>query len=164
MASKHLVTCVECGKRFDANNGGYYNKASRRYTCKSCGKAINAAYKKENAEKQAAEREKNTGMKQSMGAMIAKIAAGALFVIVGFSAPEGGWTFGYFLTCLVVGAALIAWGALPYVNAQKLKKANDHTVGKTNAQETSGEMKVCASCGAAGYGTFCEYCGKKLSE
>lgn len=162
MASKHMVTCVQCGKRFDANHGGYYNKNNRRYTCKACGKAMNAAYRKQNAEQKAAVREEKTGMRQSIGAMIAKIAFGLLFIFAGFSSPDDGWTFSYFLTAIVIGAALIAWGLIPYLNAQKVKKtgniANEETV-----EENEG-IKTCASCGATGYGKFCEYCGKKLSE
>lgn len=150
MASKHMVTCRECGRRFDANFGGYYNKTSQRYTCKKCGDKLKKAYRKENKSKQVAEREERTGMKQSFGAMIAKIAIGILFISTGFSSPEGGWTFSYFLTALVIGAALIAWGLLPYINATKSKTAEKETV------------KVCESCGAIGTSSFCEYCGKKL--
>ena len=167
MASKHIVTCVQCGKRFDANFGGYYNSSSRRYTCKSCGKVLNKAYKKQNAEQKAAsreqkatEREAKTGMRQSVGAMIAKIAIGVLFVFAGFSSPEGGWTFGYFLTSLVVGAALISWGVIPYLNAQKSKNDNS-SVEKEIVKEQVKEVKLCASCGASGTGAYCEYCGRK---
>lgn len=150
MASKHMVTCRECGRRFDANYGGYYNKTNQRYTCKRCGDKLKKAYRKENKAQQAAAREERTGMKQSIGAMIAKIAAGVLFIVTGFSSPDGGWTFGYFLTALVIGAALIAWGLLPYLKVTKAKTAEKETV------------KVCEACGATGTGTICEYCGKKL--
>ena len=149
MASKHMVTCRECGKRFDANWGGYYDRASRRYTCKKCGKHILKAYRNQNNVSKAVEREERTGMRQSFGAMIAKIAVGILFVTTGFSSPEGGWTFGYFLTALVTGTALIAWGLLPYLKARK---------SRTVEQEN---VKVCTSCGATGSGDTCEYCGSK---
>ena len=159
MASKHMVTCVECGRRFDVNaGGGYYNKSSRRYTCKKCGNQIKNA----NRKAQAKEREARTGMKQSMGAMIAKIAVGILFVIAGFSSPEGGWTFGYFLTALVVGVALIAWGLLPYLNAKKAKTIVEDVASADVEEETKEEVKVCKSCGASGTGLICEYCGKKF--
>ena len=151
MASKHFVICAQCGKQFDANRGGYYNSKSRRYTCKACGKAH-----------QAAVREQRTGMKQSMGAMIAKIAFGILFVLAGFSSPEGGWSIEYFLTALVVGGALIAWGLLPYLKVYKEKRAEELSKRKA-ADQQSNSIKTCTSCGATGFGDFCEYCGKKYS-
>ena len=152
MASKHMVTCRECGKRFDANYGGYYDRKSRRYTCKKCGNSIRKAYRNEIHAQQTAEREERIGMRQSFGAMIAKIAGGIIFILTGFSSPESGWTFGYFLTALVIGAALIAWGLLPYLKAKKT-----HTVEQENVN-----IKVCESCGATGTGDICEYCGNKL--
>ena len=162
MANKHIVTCVACGKRFDANRGGYYNKHTMRYTCKSCGKAQKKAYKKQQAERKADDREKQTGMRQSMGAMIAKIACGILFVLTGFSSPESGWTFGYFLTALVIGAAFIAWGVLPYLNAKKRRQAENVPQEEISKPQSSA-IKTCASCGALGKGPVCEYCGRELS-
>lgn len=51
--AKHMVTCVICGKRFDANRGGYYNGDSRRYTCKKCGRtqALTPAQRAQRKEK-----------------------------------------------------------------------------------------------------------------
>lgn len=173
MASKHLVICVRCGKQFDANRGGYYNRNSRRYTCKSCGRSQKSEIRKQKAairkqkaaikKQKAINRKERTGMKQSMGAMIAKIAIGVLFVLTGFSSPDGGWTIGYFLTAIVIGGALIAWGLLPYLKARKEKSANSTDEKEPQAQH-AGTTKTCASCGAMGTGDFCEYCGKKLSE
>ena len=149
MARKHMVICVECGKRFDANLGGYYNQKSRRYTCKKCKNRIKNENRNKMSAYQATEREKRTGMKQSLGAMVAKIVVGLVFVLMGFLSPEGGWTLGYFFTALVIGAALIAWGLLPYLKAKKAHK-DEQVVGK-----------ICASCGATGTGDACEYCGRK---
>ena len=33
---KHIVTCVKCGRKFDANEGGAYYPERQRYACKSC--------------------------------------------------------------------------------------------------------------------------------
>lgn len=89
--ARHMVICEQCGRRFDANTGSYYNSASRRYTCKSCAIKIynqqRAIQRQENAARRKAaadEREKNTGMRQSTGAMIAKIVFGVLFLLVVF--------------------------------------------------------------------------------
>ncbi len=70
---------------------------------------------------EAEEREAKTGMRQSIGAMIAKMAFGFLFISTGFRSPDSGWSFGYFLTCLTLGGALIAWGLLPYLASKKNK-------------------------------------------
>lgn len=148
--AKHMVTCVQCGRQFDANRGGYYNRSSRRYTCKSCGKRL-----------QADRNERATGMRQSRGAMIAKIAIGALFLICGFMSPEGGWTVGYFLTALVIGGALIAWGLLPYLRAKKEASAEAEARAEAK-RELENEPKRCPACGAISKGKYCEYCGSKL--
>lgn len=141
--AKHLVTCVECGKRFDTKYGYYYDKNSRRYTCRKCGNKMNAV-----------RNEQYTGMRQSTGAMIAKIVVGILFILVGFTSPESGWSIGYFMTALVLGCSLIAWGVVPYLKAKKATAAE--------AEEKENEVKVCPACGATTKGKYCEYCGTKL--
>lgn len=128
MATKHMVICVQCGKRFDVNNGGYYNQQSRRYTCKKCGKAQIATEKKINADLQAKRNMERTGMKQSYKAMILKIVIGLFIVSCGFSSPEGGWTFGYFLFTLIFGGLVIAWGLVPYLKARKEKNTKSSDV------------------------------------
>lgn len=57
----------------------------------------------------------------SLGAMIAKIAIGLLFIVVTcFSKPSGDIPpIGYILMGIVIGGALIAWGILGYKQQQK---------------------------------------------
>ena len=155
MASKHLVVCVTCGTKFDANQGGYYNSHSRRYVCKACGKKQQAIKKKQIAD----ERERLTGMRQTKGAMIAKLIIGAVFVCAGFGSPEGGWSIGYFLTAQACGLGMIAWGLVPFLKAKKKKQQeqNEH-VEEINQQGNI--IKTCPHCGATGSGSVCEYCGK----
>lgn len=148
--AKHMVKCVECGRQFDASRGYKYNRQSRRYTCPRCVKLMQGDYN-----------ERSTGMRQSRGAMIAKIAIGALFLICGFMSPEGGWTVGYFLTALVVGGALIAWGLVPYIKAKKETSAEAEARAEAKIAAEN-EPKVCPSCGATTKGRYCEYCGSKL--
>lgn len=155
--AKHMVTCVGCGKQFDANQAGFYNSQNRRYYCPKCGKQYNKNAKahnrqavKEKAEARADSREARTGMRQSLGAMIAKIAIGALFVISAF----GTGSVGGVLTGIVIGAALIAWGLVPYIKAKKL-------VQKQDAENVT-TLKKCENCGAFSTGDRCEYCGSKL--
>lgn len=154
MGRKHIVVCVECGCQFDASKGGHYDNKTRRYTCKSCCRKYNANL-----------RERKTGMKQSMGAMIAKIAIGALFVISGFTAmakqESTGDAIGTLLVGLVIGAALLAWGLVPYLKA---KKANDAAAAQAAAAafELRNAPKKCPACGAMTKGDVCEYCGAAL--
>lgn len=144
MASKHMVVCQNCGKQFDANRGGYYNRNTRRYTCKACGNKA------------------RTGMKQSKGAMIAKIFFGLMFIIVGIAPPEPNeFTVSTFLIGLVIGCALIAWGIVPYLKPKMALKKQEKELQEVN-RELYNMPKKCPSCGAMSKGDFCEYCGSKL--
>ena len=158
MARKHIVVCQNCGRQFDASKGGYYNNQTRRYTCKSCIKKHNAGV-----------RERSTGMRQSMGAMIAKIGFGALFVISGFTggipamSESVGGGIGYIFTGLILGAALIAWGLLPYLKAKKEKEAAAAQAAASREATEFARMNTpwtCPACGAKTKGNACEYCGE----
>lgn len=153
--SRHLVICKSCGKQFDANKGGRYFKDERRYMCPACYSAI----VKREKERAADERERTTGMRQSMGAMVAKIAIGALFVISSFGTGRIDST----LVGIIIGAALIAWGLLPYLKAKKAaEEAHNEKVAEA---EKAANMKVrCESCGAMTSGDVCEYCGSPLKK
>ena len=72
---KHIVTCVKCGRQFDANEGGAYYPESRRYVCKRCVDKQKSeqsdrekARKAEERKAEADERERVTGMRQSKAA------------------------------------------------------------------------------------------------
>lgn len=150
--AKHLVTCVECGRQFDANKGGYYNKTTRRYTCKSCGKKI-----------QGDARERTTGMRQSTGAMIAKIAVGVLFLVIAVTEEMEPSARG---VGIVLAAALIAWGLVPYFKAKKAREAAaaDAAAAREAAEFLrQNEKKTCPACGATTKGDACEYCGTRLN-
>ena len=150
MASKHMVICEECGRRFNANYGGYYNRKTRRYTCPQCGKA-----------ERADARQALTGMRQSKVAMALKIIFGVLFVAAGFSSPSEGWSFGYFLTALAIGGALLAWGLVPYVKAKKAEKMKEEELREID-EFLANAPRTCPHCGARTKGNFCEYCGSPL--
>ena len=148
MGRKRFVVCQNCGRQFDANKGGYYNNQTRRYTCKKCGRQINGDA-----------REASTGMRQSMGAMIAKLAIGLIFLLVALTSGEldaGGRIVG-----IVIGVALIAWGLLPYLKA---KNAKDSAAAQAAAVafELKNAPKKCPACGAMTKGDVCEYCGAAL--
>ena len=155
--AKHMVTCLSCGKRFDANRGGYYLKSRQRYLCPKCGKEHNREVKEERADV----REAQTGMRQSMGAMIAKIAVGALFFFVAFTMDSAGSV----IVGLVIGLALIAWGLLPWLlprlRAKKDAEA-EAAAARAEAERLANEPKICPACGAHTKGEKCEYCGSPL--
>lgn len=155
--AKHMVTCLSCGKRFDANRGGYYLKSRQRYLCPKCGKEHNREVKEERADV----REAQTGMRQSMGAMIAKIAVGALFFFVAFTMDSAGSV----IVGLVIGLALIAWGLLPWLlpRLQAKKDAEaEAAAARAEAERLANEPKICPACGAHTKGEKCEYCGSPL--
>ena len=155
--AKHMVICMNCGKRFDASRGGYYFKSQRRYMCPKCGKAHNREVKEEQADY----REEKTGMRQTQGAMIAKIAVGLLFVISAFATGS----FGAVLTGIVIGLALIAWGLLPWLLPRlKEKKEAEAAAAAARAEEErlANLPKICPACGAHTKGQTCEYCGAPL--
>ncbi|MBR2099152.1 MAG: hypothetical protein IJ926_05655 [Firmicutes bacterium] len=79
-------------------------------------------YERKIVPSRADEREARTGMRQSKGAMIAKIVLGGLFLAVSLDTSDGNWTIGYFLFCLILGGGLIAWGLLPYLEARRRHK------------------------------------------
>lgn len=144
MASKHIVVCQNCGRQFDANKGGYYNKTTRRYTCKACGNQA------------------KTGMKQSKCAMIAKIFFGLMFIIVGIAPPEPNeFSVSTFLIGLVIGVALIAWGIMPYIKAKKIEKAEAEQA-ELFRRKLADQVVICPHCGARTKGNVCEYCGSPI--
>ncbi len=176
MARKHLVICAQCGRQFDANSGGYYDRQSRRYTCLRCGNAIRREYnnvrKAESAERKRAladEREQKTGMRQSTASMILKIAFGILFIYVGFTSKS---TF----TGLIIGVGLLAWGLVPYIKAQaKRISASKVAFPATGMDRKSKSVPaksvptqsvpndytwICRWCGATTSGNTCEFCGR----
>lgn len=68
------------------------------------------------------DRKRGTGR----GAMILKIIAGLLFIIVATTAwddPE--WTIGHMLFGVVLGIGMILWGVLPYLDARRLRRARE---------------------------------------
>ena len=106
---KHIVTCVKCGRQFDANEGGAYYPESRRYVCKHCvdkqkdiQKEQAKARKAAEREAEADERERVTGMRQSKTAMLVKIVVGVLFLFAAVSLAVQG-NISSFVCGLVIG-------------------------------------------------------------
>ena len=98
---------------------------SHRYICKKCvdkqkSKQAEAekARKAAEREEQANEREARTGMRQSVPAMIAKIAAGAVVLIGSFPLLAQESTI-EFIVGVAIAAGLAVWGLAPYLKAKK---------------------------------------------
>ena len=94
----------------------------------------------------------------SIGVLIAKVAAGVLFIATGFSQPDQ--SISYWATAIVLAAALIAWGILGYKNSQKQWEEHQASI---QAQEHQ-RIRVCKVCGARSTGSVCEYCGSPLED
>lgn len=160
MAKVHIVSCHACREQFDTFRGGYYNSEKNQYTCKRCGRREGRS-----------ERGVRIGMQQTMVGMVLKILFGLLFFCVSVDSGEGvAWDFPYFLTCLILGGALIAWGVVPWVRANRESAeliALDERMSaavkdmKKSAVQTTAP-KICPGCGATSIGSVCEYCGTRL--
>jgi len=100
MAVDKTVTCIECGKPFRLSEGAFYNKNTRRYYCRSCGRKVKAE-----------ERKQRTGMRQTYFAMILKIVFG--IAIIAGTVKEH-----FSLVALIVGLLLILWGLIPFIRAR----------------------------------------------
>ena len=69
---------------------------------------------------QAYERERQIGMRQPIGAMIAKITVGFLFCVIGFIPFGGEISIIRLLILLIIGGGFIAWGLVPYLLGRKV--------------------------------------------
>lgn len=147
MAQKHMVVCQRCGRQFDANKGASYDRQSRRYTCKRCLKEMAGNT-----------REKATGMRQSTGAMIAKIVVGVMFLVVSITREME-----ISARCIgvVIAAGLIAWALVPYFRAKKAREAEAVRSVEAEAARLAVKRK-CPACGAMTQGDVCEFCGTAL--
>lgn len=160
MASAHIATCQACGKQFDTFRGGYYNSDTKQYTCRKCGRTANRSL-----------RGMRIGMKQSVVGMVLKLLFGVMFFIVSIDPGEGtAWDMSYFLTCLVLGVLMLAWGVIPWLKARReadeLIEKDEQVRNMISAEKRRAAReyppKVCPGCGATGTGKVCEYCGTKL--
>ena len=62
--AKHEVTCLKCGRRFDANEGGSYLPESHRYICKKCVDKQKSKQAEAEKARKAAEREEQANERE----------------------------------------------------------------------------------------------------
>lgn len=107
MARKHIVVCEVCGRQFDANKEkGNYNPDNRRYTCRTCYRAMN---------KPAPKAKKSADPGKVSAAMIIKIVIGLIFFFTAFTLNGAAEA----IVCLAIGIGLIAWALVPFIKAKK---------------------------------------------
>ena len=155
--------CGNCGKQIDADKEGYYDRHLQLWICHECAQKSLEDRKRRMIEN--AGRPDLTGIKkQKTGAMIAKFAVGALFICVGLFG--GDMELGARLVGLVLGLALIAWGALPIIKTKKAyAEAEQRRQAEIARQAAEAEALrnmpwTCPACGAKTKGAACEYCGE----
>ena len=116
---------------------------------------------------------RNSGPRRpGIGATVAKIVVGLIFLGISGSDPGGSDPAAFITMCLSIGLGLIAWGVLPWLRYRK-----DEKLRRTEAEQKRAEMarrkaekkaaeenrvRICPHCGAPGRGLTCEYCGSPL--
>lgn len=116
---EHIVTCVSCGKRFDANFGAHYIKKSRRYQCMEC-------YRKEHPKTE----QKQEKQKNPKTAIVVKVVIGAFFLLGAFACKSAG----QIIAAIAIGAALIAWAVYPIIKAKRGTKDEKAQVHNPDGQ------------------------------
>ena len=147
-----MARCEVCGKAFDMNKGGGLDENGNRLVCRSCLALSGREQLK----------------RPSTGGTIAKIVFGLLFLSVSFEEPESGDWLSYFIICLVLCLALLAWAVLPWLRYRRGKMRRSATLDRMQLdrqrqrEAAENEPKLCPACGATSRGRVCEYCGSKL--
>lgn len=123
MAKQKEKYCSRCGKMLIFS---YYRKPGSSYKlCKKCYREKRREdfkqeieYKKEMKQQKIADRIERTGMRQSYFSMIIKILLGVLFI---YSSAHAflDKDYGVMRTALIIGAAFLAWGILPFIFRKK---------------------------------------------
>ncbi len=155
----NYVTCAGCGRSFDpAGERNLYDRATRSYTCSIClaRSAVPAAPVK----------------RRGKVGTVLRIAFGVLFLITAFSSLSDGDSV--WLTCLIIGAALLLWQFWPPIillirgkkaraAAQKQAEELRQRAEEERARELNRQW-VCPHCGATTSGMVCEYCGMSRDQ
>lgn len=126
MAQKHMVTCLRCGVKFDANQGGYYIPASRRYICPACAKTM----------------EKGANGESNVELRISRLILGAVLVLIGLL---GIGKFGGGLIALIIagGTILFGWEIMRYI----AEKADEDSKPKVATIVRVAGRSFCSNCG-----------------
>ena len=111
----------------------------------------------------------STIKKPRIGATIAKIAAGLIFIDIGI-APDPEFEAGARGVSIIIGLAIIAWAFIPYFKWNKRHKEVQEEIKREEQeireirQTFENRSWTCPHCGANTKGKFCEYCGSPYKE
>ena len=75
-------------------------------------------------------REERTGMRQSFGAMIAKLCVGGIFFAMTVSFYNDYYDYGTILFALSFSLAFFAWGLVPFITGRRRKKIRDAEIAR----------------------------------
>ena len=112
---------------------------------------------------------KTTNKKPSIGAMIAKIAFGLIFIMIGIM-PDDEFDMGARSMSIIIGLALIAWAIAKYVSWHKQRDLIMHEIEREEQEinelksALNNRARKCPHCGATSRGRVCEYCGSPLAD
>ena len=105
--------------------------------------------------------------KPSLGGMIAKLAFGAVFIVIGI-APDPEFEAGARGMAIIIGVALIAWGILKYFGWYRQHKQIMMELDREEKEIASlkeavrNKPRKCPHCGGTTRGNVCDYCGSAL--
>ncbi len=156
----NLVTCKVCGRRFDpTKERNLYDQGDHSYTCTFCLSGSPASGLP------ARKPRGKTGT-------ILRIVFGVMFILAAFGATDEGDST--WITCLVIGAALLIWQFWPSITDLIRGKKNREAARKQaeavlQRQEEArlrelNRKRECPHCGATTSGPVCEYCGMSLED
>lgn len=154
----HRVICNNCGREFDPTcERSVYDQPSQSYICSRCLVRPEAQTRKK---------------PRSKAGNALRIIFGILFILTAFNSIGDG--DGTWLTCLVIGAALLLWQFWPRLKDLLLRRQTRAAMEKQREELAAREAeararelarkKECPHCGATSSGKVCEYCGMPLEE
>lgn len=111
----------------------------------------------------------STDKKPKTGVIIAKVAAGLMFIYIGL-APDPEFEAGARGVSIIIGLAVIAWAMMPYFSWKKKRQAVLEEIDRQEKELS--ELKAalrnrprkCPHCGGTTKGSICEYCGSSLDD
>lgn len=162
---QHIVICKACGRKFNADWGGFYYKKERRYMCTSCHRKLTAEQKPQKkgfwevVRDRRNDREARTAMRQSPIEIALKLiyGIGCLAAIPEFDEA------GEAVIAILLGGGLIAWAVVPWLKARKIR-AQWAEEAEIAEKETAEIKRTCPHCGGQTRGAICEYCGQPLDK
>ena len=182
-----LVTCVKCGRLFDATSYGYaYDQQAGTYICWRCHQdMVSDAIRRKlfggqfdrqldnqtNQNKIIEVKRKEYKFGQPTALFIIALILSAYFLYIAFHLAGRGssdWLFDFLLAFVIFDGPFWCWAFIPFAYARKRdKRKKEEELREAEAArayriEQENRIKVCSACGATSRGFVCEYCGTEL--